>query len=147
MKAMFTIIVMLTVTPIVSAIGLISFDPSNWGGELSIQSVIATAFFGLITVPLWFTFIPSLIIAPSIMSKLSHTNKFQALSLQSLIGLSLFYGALVGIIILSPPIIIVLTDSSLSSAETIKLMLNWAWAGALSGAVTLLIISLIYRRN
>ena len=56
MKAVLTIIIMLTIAPIVSAIGLISFNPNNWGGELSILSVLGTAFFGIISVPLWFTY-------------------------------------------------------------------------------------------
>jgi hypothetical protein len=77
MKSLITIIVMPTITPIMAAIGLISFDPSNWGGGLSVGNVVAVAFFGVITLPLWVTYMPSLVIAPIIMRKISQKINFR----------------------------------------------------------------------
>ena len=78
------------------------------------------------------------------MTKLSYLNKFHNLPLKKLISLSLFRGALVGIFILSPSILLVLADSTLSIAETIKLVTNWA--GALSGSITFTVITIMYKR-
>lgn len=147
MKALLTIIVMITITPIMATIGLISFDPSNWGGGLSVGNVLTSAFFGVITLPLWITYIPSLVIAPIVMSQISKSNRYQELSFNKLICLSIPSGAIIGIIILSPLIIMAFENNTSSNSETIKLVSNWVFAGALSGAVSLPIITLIYRRK
>lgn len=130
---------MLTITPLVAATGLISFDPENWGGSFSLKSIFAVAIFGVLATPLWFTYIPSLILTPIMMEKISNHQLFYTIPYWKFIGTALICGTLCGIVVLSPCIIMVLPEST-------KLILNWLWAGAISGAVTLTLISLIYRK-
>ncbi len=138
MKHFFCIVIMLTIMPVTAAIGLVVFDPKNWGGPPTIQNILMMALFGLISVPLWITYIPSLLATPSIMNDISANILFHSIPVWKFIALSLTIGAIVGILILSPSIYM--------SRESLKLMLNWAWAGAFSGSITFTIISLIYRK-
>jgi len=141
MKQLITIITILTVMPVVAAIALISFDPQHFGGWPTPSLIIGMLVFGAVTDPIWITFLPSLILTPIIMGKISKRDRFYLTPLGSFISTSLSIGAVCGIIILSPFIIM-----SLSSFFTIKSLLNWLWAGAVSGAVTFTIIALVYRK-
>lgn len=137
MKHLYCIFIMLTVMPITAAFGLISFDPENWGGQLTITNVLMVALFGLLSVPLWITFLPALLATPSIMKEIASNTLFHTIPILKFISISFFLGALVGILILSPTIFM--------SRESIKLMANWVWAGAFSGAITYTTIALLYR--
>ncbi len=139
MKTLICIILMLTVAPIVVATGLVCLDPKNWGGSPNLQNILAVTFFGLITIPLWITYLPSLILTPMIMEKISSHQLFYSMSLWKFIFISLMCGTICGVLILSPIIIAALSDP-------INIILNWIWVGAISGALTLTIISIVYRK-
>jgi hypothetical protein len=129
---------MLTITPIAAVYGLVSFDPSNWGGEPTLIGIIGMAMFGLITVQVWITYIPSLILTPIIMRKLSDKEIFYTMPIWKFFGISILVGIVAGIFILLPCIL-------LSVHESLKLILNWTWAGVVAGSVTFPIIASIYR--
>ncbi len=131
---------MIVVMPLIAAFALVSFDPERWGGSFSIQNILMIAFFGMITIPLWITYIPSLFIVPMIMHKLSTYDSFHSISIWKFIVFSLIGGGGLGIFILFPCIIISLSDSY-------KLLLNWLIAGVSSGAITLTLISFLYRMH
>ncbi|MEN8232935.1 MAG: hypothetical protein ABFR35_09690 [Thermodesulfobacteriota bacterium] len=140
MKVIISIIIMLTVMPVSATTGLVLFDPYNWGGPPTIQSILGMSFFGLISVPLWVTYIPSLILTPIIMSKLNRNSSFYDKSRWMFFCLSLGYGSLVGVFILSPAILMALSESFM-------LALNWTWAGVISGTITFTTIAFLYRMN
>ena len=131
-KSLICIILMLTVSPIVTVIGLISFEPNNFGDRLTIQNILVMAGFGLITVPLWITYIPALVLAPFAMKKLARKQYFHDLPIWKFISISFIVGAVVGIIILLP-------------LMASKNFLTWARAGAISGAITFTLIAVVYR--
>jgi hypothetical protein len=64
-KTVCCILIMLTIMPIGTVYGLVSFDPETWGGEPTPIRILGMAIFGLITVQVWITYIPSLIIYDS----------------------------------------------------------------------------------
>lgn len=139
MKTLFCVFIMLTIAPISAAIGLISFDPKSWGGSFTVQNILAIAFFGIITVPLLVTYLPSLVLTPIIMEKISNYHLFYSLTLWKFIAISIFVGIIGGILILLPCIIMAFSGPT-------KLIMNWIWAGVISGGVSFTIISLLYRR-
>ena len=134
------IITILIVMPITAAAGLLIFGSENWGGGFTFLNILGLGLFGLISVQLWITFIPVLIATPIIMNHLYANDLFHIIPLWKFIILSLVTGASVGILILSPNILLSLFKNS------IAIMLNWVWAGAFSGAITFTIIALIYRK-
>ena len=129
---------MLTITPIAAATGLASYDPSRWGGEINIINIIGLAVFGLLSVPLWFTYIPTLILTPIIMKRLSDKENFYSISIWKFYSTSVQCGIIAGLFILSPSIL-------LSASESIDITLNWVWSGIVTGGVTFPIISSMYR--
>jgi hypothetical protein len=129
---------MLTVMPVVASAGMILFDPERWGGSFSLSNVLMMAVFGVLTVPVWITYLPSLVAVPIVMGKLSSSAMFTSVSLPVLLSIAFFVGAVVGVFILSPVVIMV--------RESLRLMMNWICAGAISGAITFVIVSLLYRK-
>jgi hypothetical protein len=95
-------------------------------------------FFGLITVPLWPTFIAALVLAPLAARHITTHPRFSNLSPPLFASLSLLAGAAGGIGVMLPIVVLALTDS-------FALALNWAGAGAVSGAVTSLLVCFFYR--
>lgn len=138
MKTTLCLVLLFTVLPILAAAGLISFDPNIWGGSFTLRNILGLAFFGIATVPLWLTYIPTLIVTPWVMGKLSNYHLFYSIPLWKFILISFFSGMVCGIFILSPCIF-------MASSSSIKLVLNWAFAGAVSGSMTFTIIAFIYR--
>ena len=138
MKEITSIIILLTITPVTAVTGLVTFDPNNWGGKPTIINIIVMAFFGLITVKGWVTYIPTLILTPVMMKRISKKPNFHSMPILKFIRIAVLSGMAAGVFILLPYI---------GSAATVngKLFINWLWAGVLSGATTYLIIALIYR--
>ena len=129
---------MLTITPIAAAFGLLSYDPSRWGGEINIVNILGLAMFGLISVPLWFTYIPSLILTPIIMKHLSAKENFYTIPLWKFYAFTLLYGSAAGIFIVFPSIL-------LATKASIDIILNWVWSGMVAGFTTFFLISSLYR--
>ena len=129
---------MLTIAPILAATGLLSYDPSRWGGELNLMNIIGLAIFGSISVPLWFTYIPSLIFTPIILKRLSEKDKFYTIPLWRFYIFSIFCGCVGGIFVLLPAIL-------LSGPKSIDMALNWIWSGFIAGGITFPILSSLYR--
>jgi hypothetical protein len=134
---------MLTVAPLVACSTIVCLNPSLLGESINplriALTVVGMAFFGLITVPLWLTYLPALIITPRLMRAAAQTKWFRTARLPVLIVLSLVAGAVAGALVLVPVILISLNDP--------KRAMIWAIAGAMAGSVTLILIVLVYRRG
>lgn len=133
------IILMLTLAPLIACSTVVCLDPSRWGGSINPITIVVMAFFGVISTPVWPTYIPALIITPLLMRMVSRSQVFGSARLPMLIGLSLVLGAIAGVLVLIRVILMSLNDP--------KLAMNWAIAGAVSGAITLMLIVLVYRRG
>jgi hypothetical protein len=129
---------MLTITPIAAAFGLVIYDPSRWGGEIKFGNILFLAIFGLISRPLWFTYIPALIFTPVIMKRLSAKEIYYTTPLGKFYAISALWGSAAGIFIIFPAILI-------AGPKSIDIALNWAWSGVVAGVTTYFIISSIYR--
>lgn len=139
-KAFICIFLMLTVAPFTATFALVHFDPGNWGGTTSIKTIFEMSIFGLITVPLWLTYIPALIVTPIYMRKVSTKPEFHTNPIGKFIVMAMFRGATGGVIVLAPAWILTL-------AEPIKLTMNWLFAGVVSGVITGTAISFTYRNR
>lgn len=137
-RSFLCVALMLTVAPI-TATTVLSFNPDFTGGEPpSLLMILTMSIFGLITIPLWLTYIPALIIAPIFMKRVAATPVFQSLRLPQLIMASGVVGGIAGVLVMALPILMTLLDFQF------KLALLWAFAGACSGALTLSLIALFY---
>ena len=61
MKAILSIAAMLTVGPLVAVTTLVCWQSERWAGSLNPMAIVVMALFGLLTVPLWPTYIPALV--------------------------------------------------------------------------------------
>ncbi len=138
MRTIISIIVMLTIAPIIAASGLLLYDPSRWGGEINLINIVGLALFGLISPPLWFSFIPVLVFTPIIFRRLSEKETFYTITIKKFYAISVFYGCIVGVFVMLPLIVI-------AAPKSIDVSLNWLWSGVVAGGITLSIISSLYR--
>jgi len=136
MRIVFSILVMTIVAPVAAVTTLVCWNPERWGGSVNPVAILGMAFFGIITIPLWPTFIPSVVLTPLVMSGIARLQVFKRMPLVIICGVSVVIGAICGIAVIS---IIVPWH------ESLDLVLNWVSAGAVAGAVALPAISLIYR--
>jgi hypothetical protein len=139
MKTILTVVTMLTVAPLIAATTLVFWVPDRFGGS-SLLAIPAMAFFGVISVPLWPTYIPALVVTPLVMNRVARFRAFVRLPLPVLGGLSLLVGAPAGVCVMIPVL-----QLSLNSPSDSGLALMWAGAGGVSGAITLTVISFIHR--
>lgn len=134
------IFLLLTLAPLVATTTLVCSGPTRFGITNPIEipiAIVCMAFFGLITVPLWLTYIPTLILTPIVMTKLSRTTKFQTMSLPLLLTLAAFIGLLMGLLIFAPILYPIRGYHDL--------LVPWAAAGATSGLITFPSIAFTYR--
>jgi hypothetical protein len=129
---------MLTIAPVVAVTALVCVEPGRWGGAPTPVGILVMAFLGVFTVPLWPTYIPSIIATPLVMNRIAAHDGFFTLSVPALLGLSLLAGAVAGMCVMLPVILLALADS-------LNLAMNWALAGTASGGVTGVLISAVYR--
>ena len=129
---------MLTIAPVAAVTTLVCWSPERWGGSLNPLHILVMAFFGLFTVFLWPTYIPAIVLTPHLMRRIAAREAFTRAPLPLLIATSMLIGAGAGICIFAFVIFMSLADSS-------ELALSWMTAGAVSGALTLSVICLIYR--
>jgi len=134
----FSALIMLSITPFFASLGLVIYDPSNWGGSIKIENILIIAVFGIITVQLWPTYISSIILTPIIMKKLNFHPQFYTIGVWKFLGLSVVGGILAGQFILFPCII-------MSAIESTQIALNWIFSGVVAGIATFPIIALMYR--
>ena len=127
-----SIISMLTVSPFIAATVLVCWNPSRWGGSINPLAILGMSFFGVITVPLWPTYIPATVATPFIMRRAACLHYFMSWPFRSILGVAFIIGAVAGFGVIS--III-------PWRESLDLILNWV----VSGGVTLVLISFIYR--
>jgi hypothetical protein len=132
-------VLMLALAPLVACATAVCLEPSRWGGSINPVNIIGMALFGLVTVPLWPTYIPSLILTPLVMRRVARSQYFRTMHLSLLIGISFLVGAIAGSLVLIPLVLMSLKEP--------KLAMSWAIAGGLAGSVTLCVIVLIYRRG
>jgi hypothetical protein len=136
MGVFLSILVMTIVAPVAAVTTLVCWNPERWGGSVNPVAILGMAFFGVITTPLWPTYIPSVLLTPLVMSRIARRQIFQTMPLTIIGGVSAVIGAICGIAVIS---IIVPWH------ESLDLVLNWVSAGAVAGAVALPAVSLIYR--
>jgi len=141
-NALLTAVLMLTLAPISAVTALVGYNPDRWDGRgnplLLIPKILAMAFFGLFTTPLWPTFIPAVLLTPLLMQIAAQQPIFRQMPMAWLLAISLCIGAVAGIVVLSPVF-------KGSVADSRDLTMNWICAGAVSGAVTLSAITLMHR--
>lgn len=94
--------------------------------------------FAIITVPLWVTYIPFIVLIPIIMQIIAKREAFHELQIIKFVMLSSTIGSICGVLVLSPVLFLVAADSD-------PLILSWVLAGAASGAITSTVITLTYR--
>jgi len=138
-KGVICVIMILTVAPILVSTTLVCLEPSRWGGSIDPITIVSMAILGLLSTPLWPTYIPALIIAPLLMRKVAHNHSFRTIRLSILIGISLIVGGIAGGLVLVPVIIMSLNE--------LRLAVSWAIAGVVSGAVTFCLIVIMYHRQ
>jgi hypothetical protein len=136
MKPLLSFLTMVTVAPVVAVATLVCWNPDRWGGSLNPLAILAMAFFGLITIPLWPTYIPAVAATPFIMRWVARLPSFRRWSLPVVIAISFVLGVIAGVGVIS--IIVPWHESA-------DLVLNWVAAGGVSGGVTLSIITFIFR--
>lgn len=98
--------------------------------------ILGMSFFGLITAPLWPTYIPALALTPIVMRWVSQIRLFNSLPRAVVLSISFVLGVIAGVGVIS--IIVPWHESA-------DLVLNWVVAGGVSGGVTLTVISFIFR--
>ena len=134
-----SVIAMLTLAPFLTVATLVLWAPDHFGGSVDLLSIIVLTFFGLITVPLWATFIPALFLTPLLMDGVSRCDWFRRLPLSAALGLSIPAGMLAGMAVMG---IILPWGEDAGGAYVI---LAWLIASAVSGGATLPVIALLYR--
>lgn len=137
-KEIISILIMIIIAPMIVVITLSILNPAEFGGGPNIKNILAMYVFGLITVPMWLTYIPSIILTPIIMRRIDKQKEFHELPIRKIILLSTPVGALCGVLILFPVLLPVFIGSS-------PLLSSWVFAGVVSGSITLTLIALIYR--
>lgn len=85
--------------------------------------------FGIFTVPLWPTYIPTIILTPFAMQWLSRRRVFPRIPMPLLLVMALPLGATAGFGIIAPLL------ARIDAGDT-DLWMNWAAAGSVAGAVT-----------
>ena len=59
-KTVISVLVMLTISPIIAIVTLVFSNPESFGEHLDIQSLLMMYMFAMITIPLWLTYLPSI---------------------------------------------------------------------------------------
>lgn len=126
---------MVTLSPFLAVTTLVCWNPERWGGSLNPLAILVMSLFGLITVPLWPTYIPALAAIPFVMRRVANSGWFKSKSVRVILGYSFLFGTIAGVGVIS---VIV------PWRESVDLILNWVVAGAVSGGFTLPVISLIF---
>jgi hypothetical protein len=137
-RPIISVLVMVTISPLLVILTLTFSNPAEFGGNPDLQSVLMMYMFALITVPLWITYIPSIILTPIVLHKMRKKKSFYNISIFALIALAGMSGALIGELILAPLLFLV-------HKEPNNLFSSWILSGAVSGSISLTIIVLIYR--
>jgi len=137
-KAAISVFMLLSLAPIVAVSALVFGDPERWSESQHPLAILVMAFFGLFTTPLWPTYIPALVLTPLIMHKVSQKRLFKKVPFALLLIIALAVGAVAGVFVMFPLILMERADSSGHPA-------NWAMAGAVSGALSLVMITILYR--
>jgi hypothetical protein len=137
-----SMIMMLTVAPLCAATTLVCWHPDRWGGggTEAFLAIPVIAAYGLITVPLWPTYIPALILKPLVMRRAARWPGFGSMPLPLLVVFSTLIGGAAGIGVFARVILMAMNDAG-------SLSVDWIAAGAVSGAITLTCICLVQRHD
>ena len=127
---------LLGLAPIAATTTLVLSDPSRWGESLNPVAILGMAVFGVLTVPLWPTYIPAIIITPFVMRWLSRQTVFRQMSLLGVVVASVPIGALVGFVVFWP----------ILGLDLGGLWWQWATAGIMSGAITSSVITVVHKK-
>jgi hypothetical protein len=138
MKTLLCVIILLFATPTLAATCLAFFDPKHWGGEPTVPGILMMAIFGVLTVPMWLTYLPTLVLTPMAMNRMASNEKFHSMPLWELLLFAVMIGAVIGIFIMSPMIL-------RSLGSPLKLIVNLIGAGSISGAISYTAITMLYK--
>jgi hypothetical protein len=139
-KSVFSILTMLIVAPLVAVGTLVYLHSARWGGAQAFLAVPFMAVFAVFITPVWLTYIPALIIVPIAMRRIAASRHFVAVGLPWLLLLAVVVGGIAGVCVLGPAAL-------LASKDTDSLAADFLIAGAVAGAVSLVIICLIHRHG
>ena len=137
MRSFFTVLIVLTVAPITAVTALVCCAPQRWGGSLNPINIVAMAAFGLFTVPLWPTYVPAVALIPWLMKKVSSRDWFMRTPTWLVLVISSVAGVPLGLAVVSPLLLMSVGDNAS--------VVNWAFAGGVSGGATLAAVALIHR--
>lgn len=129
---------MLTLAPFSAVTALVFYEPARWGGAPTFLSLMGMTIFAVITVPMWITYIPSIVITPLVMNKISKRDTFMNTPIFLAMIKAILIGGISGILVLTPAWVIAFSESG-------DLAMNWLFAGAISGALTLTVIVMLYK--
>jgi len=109
------------------------------GERFNLLIIFSMMLFVYITLPIWCTYIAYLAFVPLVFEDLAKKIEFVAIPIIRFRILYSFYGALTGILVISPLIVL--------SSSSIDMMLVWLAAGAFSGAISISLVANIYRKR
>lgn len=130
-------LIVLIVAPLLVSAGLVCMDPARWGGSISCGTIVMMAVFGILTKALWPRFITTLVAVPLIVAIASKTQAFKDMRLWWLVVGACVIGAMGGIFMMMP-----LIEMSADDPVVAK---QWVIAGAMSGALSFILVVLVYR--
>ena len=142
-RAVLSIILMLTVAPVVAIVTLTCLHPSQWTGDSNPIAMLGFVVFALpfafLTTPLWPTYFPAIILTPIVMKWISRRPSFSAAPLLPFLLCAFLAGAVAGVGVMAGLIFMALR-------ETPGEAMPWVWMGIVSGGITFTLIALIYRQ-
>ncbi len=136
MRAFASLFILLAVAPAVLAMVLFFLLPVPFSGAPTPWNALKSL--GFATGPLWLTCVPVIILIPVLMNRLARRPQFISLSLPLFIGIALFAGAAAGVYALGP--MLMAADRDIPG-----LLASMVLAGAIAGAISFILIGLIYR--
>ena len=129
----------LTVAPLITSIALVCLAPSRWGGHPNVFTVLTMAVFGVISAPIWPTYIPTIVLVPMVMIIIAKTRFFIAAPLPLLVAIFAVLGSIVGLLVIGRIALMLFRENELGLA------VDWIVSGALAGTISSSLILLCYR--
>lgn len=140
MRGLITVALMATLSPFVATYALVLWKPDRWGDTLNPFAILFMAYFGMLTFPGMILYVIALIATPIAMSAVAKQGFFRVASQGKLLLAAFGIGIVAGLFVMAPAIV------QSTKHNSLELTLNWAFAGAVSGGLSLVIITLVYRR-
>ncbi|MCX8155419.1 MAG: hypothetical protein N3J91_03010 [Verrucomicrobiae bacterium] len=141
MRSLITVALMATFSPFVAAYALVLWKPDRWGDTLNPFAILFMAYLGMLTFPGLIPYVIALIATPLVMSAVAKQDFFRLASKRTLLLGALGAGMIAGLLVMAPAMV------QSTKHNSLDLTLNWGFAGAVSGGLSLVVITLVYRRS